>query len=230
MEGPRPIVAALAHGAPLHTVYLGADAPETLRAVAAEAAAAGVPVRVLDGATAERVASTTTPQPLYALAPLVRCGAEALTGANLVLVGAQIADPGNAGTLVRSAAGAGARVVVLGERSVDAYNPKVVRASAGACFAVRIVEGVPLVDILAALGEAGVQRVAAVAAGGQPPEAVDLRPPTAIVVGHETRGLPASLPADRHVTVPLAEGESLNVAVAGSVLLFETARQRREAT
>ena len=85
-----------------------------------------------------------------------RVGCEALDGADLALVATQLGDPGNAGTLMRSAAAAGAQVIVLGKGSVDAYNPKVVRASAGACFAVRIVEGRAAVEILEALGAQGV--------------------------------------------------------------------------
>ena len=76
-----------------------------------------------------------------ALASMRRVGSEGLRGADLALVATQLGDPGNAGTLIRSAAAAGAGIIVLGRGSVDAYNPKVVRASAGACFAVRIVEG-----------------------------------------------------------------------------------------
>ena len=144
-----------------------------------------------------------------------------------MLLAPSLADPGNAGTLIRSAAAAGAGVIALGPGSVDAYNPKTVRASAGACFAVRIVEGVPAVEALKALGSAGVHRVGATPVGGRPPEAVDLTRPTAIVVGHEVHGLADDLPLDERVTIPMQGGESLNVAMAGTLLLFEAARQRR---
>ena len=131
---------------------------------------------------------------------------------------------------MRSAAAAGAGVLVLGPGSVDAYNPKVVRASAGACFAIRIVEGVAAVEMLEALGAPAYRRVGAVATGGRAPEAVDLRAPTAIVLGHEAHGLDADLPLDELVTIPMHGGESLNVAMAGTVLLLEAARQRRVAS
>ena len=130
---------------------------------------------------------------------------------------------------MRSAAAAGAQVIVLGAGSVDAYNPKVVRASAGACFAVRIVEGRAAVEILEALGAAGRARASArPRTAGAAPETFDLRAPTAFVLGHETRGLDAALPLDGTVTIPMQAGESLNVAMAGTALLFEAARQRRE--
>jgi len=83
------------------------------------------------------------------------------------------------------------------------------------------------VEVLEALGDAGVRRVGAVASGGRAPELVDLRVPTAIVVGHEAVGLDAELPLDELVTIPMHSVESMNVAMAGTVLLHEAARQRR---
>jgi len=142
-------------------------------------------------------------------------------------VATKLGDPGNAGTLMRSAAAAGAQVIVLGQGSVDAYNPKVVRASAGACFAVRIVEGRPAMEILGALGGQGVACLGAIASGGRVPEEFDLRAPTAFVLGNETGGLDPDLPLAATVTLPMRAGESLNVAMAGTALLFEAARQRR---
>src|SRR6202043_1545188 len=147
-----------------------------------------------------------------------RAGIDAVGDASLVLVAPHIGDPGNAGTLMRSAAAAGAELIVLGPGSVDAYNPKTVRASAGACFAVRIVEGVPAVEALEGLGNAGIRRVGALAAGGRAPESVDLTGPTAIVLGHEVHGLAADLPLDVHITIPMQSAESLNVGMAGTVL------------
>ncbi|HYL52862.1 MAG TPA: RNA methyltransferase [Acidimicrobiia bacterium] len=174
-----------------------------------------------------RVGDTRTPQPVFALVRLERRGIEALDGADLVLVAAEIGDPGNAGTLFRSAAATGAQVVVLGPGSVDAYNPKVVRASAGACFAIRVVEAVPTLEVLEALGAGGARRLGAVAHGGDAPESYDMRAPTALVLGHETRGLTTDMPLDGHVTIPMRAGESLNVAMAATALLYEAARQRR---
>jgi TrmH family RNA methyltransferase len=130
---------------------------------------------------------------------------------------------------MRSAAAAGAGIIVLGRGSVDAYNPKVVRASAGACFAVRIVEGMAAMEIVERLGANGVACLGAAAAGGTPPESFDLRAATAFVLGHETQGLDPQLPLSGTVTLPMAAGESLNVAMAGTALLFEAARQRRVA-
>ena len=92
----------------------------------------------------------------------------------------------------------------LGAGSVDAYNPKVVRASAGACFAIRTVEGVPAVEMLEALGARGVRRIGAVAAGrtARPKRSTSARR-TALVLGHEAHGLDADLPLDELVTIPM---------------------------
>lgn len=203
--------------------FVGEGASSPARQAAARCAAAGVPCKLLEA----RVGDTRTPQPVFALVRLERRGIEALDGADLVLVAAEIGDPGNAGTLFRSAAATGAQVVVLGPGSVDAYNPKVVRASAGACFAIRVVEAVPTLEVLEALGAGGARRLGAVARGGDAPESYDMRAPTALVLGHETRGLTTDMPLDGRVTIPMRAGESLNVAMAATALLYEAARQRR---
>jgi TrmH family RNA methyltransferase len=228
-EGPRVIAAALDHGIELLECYVGVDATPEMHAVAGRVAATGVPLRGIDTYAGARVGDTVNPQPVFALAAMHRLGIGGLAGIDLALVATQLADPGNAGTLMRSAAAAGAQVIVLGRGSVDAYNPKVVRASAGACFAVRIVEGSEAVEILERLGANGVACLGAAASGGVAPESFDLRAPTAFVLGHETHGLDAALPLSGVVTLPMAAGESLNVAMAGTALLFEASRQRRAA-
>jgi TrmH family RNA methyltransferase len=229
-EGPRVVTAALDAGVALSEVFVGVDATAAARAVADRASECDIPVRQLAERVAARVSDTTTSQGVFAVAPLRRRGLDALTGTTLVVVAPLLSDPGNAGTLMRSAAAAGAGVILLGPGSVDAYNPKTVRASAGACFAVDVVEGVPAVEALEALGSAGVQRVGACTAGGSAPEALDLGGPTALVLGHEVHGLPGELPLDARVTIPMRGTESLNVAMAGTLLLFEAARQRRVAS
>ncbi len=221
-EGPRVVDAALRNGAKVVAVYL--EDPES--DLGRRALAAGALVRVIDSRDARRIGDTTTPQPVFATIDLTPHPLAALTSASLSVVCVQVNDPGNAGTLIRSAAAAGATAVGLGTGSVDAYNPKVVRASAGACFGIATGEG-HAVERLDALGEAGVQRLGAVAHGGPAPEALDLVAPTAFVLGHETRGLSSDLPLDGLVTIPMHAGESLNVAMAGTALLFEAARQRR---
>src|SRR5437764_11134796 len=153
-EGPRVVEAALEHGAELVECVVAAEATAVAHAVAERAAKAGVPVRALAPGVAGRVADTVNTQGLFGVARLARMKVEGIARATLIVVAVRINDPGNAGTLVRSAAGAGADAVVLGAGSVDAYNPKVLRAPAGARFPVRVVEGVPQVESLGALGPA----------------------------------------------------------------------------
>ena len=224
-EGPRVVAAALEHGAPVETVYVDSLQSE----LAIRAGLHGVAVKALRPADIRKVGDTRTPQAAFATVQRRPDRLEALTGASLSAVCVQVNDPGNAGTLMRSAAAAGAGAVGLGPGSVDAYNPKVIRASAGACFAISTVEGLDVQEMLDALGEAGVQRLGAVAHFGPAPETYDLTRPTAFVLGHETRGLGSALPLDGSVSIPMAGGESLNLAMAGTVLLFEAARQRRAA-
>ena len=126
----------------------------------------------------------------------------------------------------------GAAAVVFCGTSVDPSNPKGVRASAGAIFHVPVASGGDAVEGLAALGAAGVRRVATVVGDGLPYDETDLRGPVAVVLGSEAHGLPAEVRAlvDQQTTIPMAgRSESLNVAMAGSVLCFEALRQRRTA-
>jgi TrmH family RNA methyltransferase len=227
IEGPRVLAAALDHDVELASVY----ASPALRDhdVVVRASARGITVRDLEPGVAERLGDTVTPQGVFARAALRRAPVDALDRADLVLVADRVSDPGNAGTLVRSAAASGAGAISLGSGSVDAYNPKVVRATAGALFAVPVVEGRPTPEVLERLRARGVRAIAAATRGGTPVDAVDLTGLVALVVGHEVAGLGA-LPVDETVTIPMASGtESLNLAMAATVLCFEAQRQRRAA-
>lgn len=175
------------------------------------------------------ISTTTTPQGCVAVVempptdfrvmpPRVRLG--------LVLAG--VSDPGNAGTLIRSAAGAAADCVVLTSASVDPFNPKTVRASAGTIFRTSIVTGVGLADAAAALHERGCTTVGADARAARSCYEADLASDVCFVLGNEAHGLGATDGAvDSVVSLPLpGRIESLNVSVAGAILLFEAVRQR----
>jgi TrmH family RNA methyltransferase len=143
---------------------------------------------------------------------------------------AGVADPGNVGTLVRTAAALGADWLALGPGSADAFHPRAVRAAMGATFALPILEGVAAADLGT---RTGFDIVAAVPRGGAPPWEADLTRPHVLALGAERAGLGPALDelgqgrAVVRVTIPQAPGsESLNVAAAGAALLAEAARQR----
>lgn len=146
--------------------------------------------------------------------------------ADLVLLLDQIQDPGNVGTLLRSAAGAGAAHVVLSPHCAFAWSPKVLRAGMGAHFALNIVEGADLAGFLLRFRGTSVA-LAGGAAGSL--YGLDLRGPVAVVVGNEGAGLSAAVleAAGHRARIPTAPAvESLNAGVAGAIALFEVARQR----
>jgi TrmH family RNA methyltransferase len=214
-------------------VYLGPRAERAFAPLVARLTAAGAPMAELKEGVLEKVGSTRTPQPVLAVAPFPTTTRDALAGDGLVVVALAVSDPGNLGTLVRSAEAAGAAAILLGPGSVDAYNPKVVRASAGAIFGIPVVdaesEGWSAVEALDALGELGRRRLGATAGRGVAHTEVDFSQPTAVVLGNEAHGIDADVVSrlDGHVHIPMAgPAESLNVAMAGTVLCFEAARQR----
>ena len=158
--------------------------------------------------------------------------AERLAGARLVAVLAEAQDPGNAGTIIRTADAAGADAVVLVRGSVDATNPKVVRSTAGSLFHLPVLTGAGLEEVLKALDGAGLAVLAADGSG--PVNLFDadelLARPCAWLFGNEARGLaPEALErAEAVVSVPvLGAAESLNVAAAAAVCLYASVRAQR---
>ncbi|MGH9120769.1 MAG: TrmH family RNA methyltransferase [Acidimicrobiales bacterium] len=232
-EGAKVIGEALRAGAPIDSVYFDASSagPEEL-ALLSGCEAAGCQTFELAPGVLARFASTVTPQPVVALVGKVDVSLPTLLAKRpaLVVVCAEVRDPGNAGTVMRSAAAAGAEGVVFCSESVDPFNPKTVRASAGALFQIAVVAGGEPGWVLHELAEGGLTRWGAVARGGEDYTDVDLGPPFALVVGNEAHGLPDGLEAglDGLVSIPMPGGaESLNVGTATAVILFEAARQRR---
>lgn len=147
----------------------------------------------------------------------------------LVLVLSGIQDPGNLGTMLRSAEAFGASGVLLGEGTVSQFNSKAVRASAGSVFRVPTV-AVKVEQALPRLREAGLRLVATSSHGGTPVDQTNLAAPLAVFIGNEGSGLSRELVSqmDETVVVPHpGQVESLNAAVAASILLYEAARQRR---
>lgn len=149
---------------------------------------------------------------------------------NLVLVLDQLGDPGNAGTLLRTAAAAGVDAVLLSAGSVDPFSPKVIRSGMGAHFRLPV-HNMPAEEIIALCRKHSLRIMLAEADKGAAYHAADLKSPLAIVVGSEAHGPGAAFhqAADGYLHIPMpGASESLNAAVAASVLLFEALRQRTE--
>ena len=230
LEGPRVVSDALDRGVALSGVYLGPGARRSFAALVSRLDAASVPVRDLKEGVLEKIGTTQTPQPVLGVAPLPpMVGLDALA-AGLVVVCVGVADPGNLGTIVRSAEAAGARAVLVSD-GVDPWNPKVVRGSAGAVLGVPIVVVESAVEALGSLRGRGWRAVGAEGSAALDYTEANLDGSVALVLGSEAHGLPDDVTAalDAIVRIPMAGAiESLNVAVAASVLMFEAARQSRE--
>jgi len=199
-------------------------------------AGAGIEVHVVSGEIMSELAQTVTPQGLLAVCGFVDVDLAAVTepAPSLVALLANVRDPGNAGTVLRTADAAGAGAVVFADASVDPYNGKCVRASAGSLFHVPVVAGARLDEAVAAMRQAGLRIVAA---DGRAERTLDdpevqarLGEPTAWMFGNEAWGLPPGLVAlaDEPVAVPVyGKAESLNLAAAAAVCLYASARAQR---
>ena len=212
VEGASLVAQALAAGWEIEAQFVAPGADDVPSAA---------PVFEFAPNVIERVASTEAPQPVLAV---FRQRPSVLpANATFVMVADKLGDPGNAGTIIRSAEAAGAQAVVLTPGSVDPYNSKVVRATAGSLFRIPVVSAE-----LSVLRAAGLRVLATSSHRGAPYTDTDLTVPVALVVGNEAHGVPDDAPVDGWVTIPHAgAAESLNVAMAATVLAFEVARQRR---
>ncbi len=195
-----------------------------------------VPVWRASGSQMRQLSDTVTPQGVIAVCRQLSYGLDAVEGARLVVICAQVRDPGNAGTVIRCADAFGADAVILTQGSVELHNPKTVRSSVGSMFHLPIVTGVPLADAVAFCRDRGLQVLAADSDG----VALDLMAadgslagPTAWIMGNEAWGLPeqdAAL-ADRVVSVPMwGAAESLNLSSAAAVCLYQSASSQRRNT
>ena len=147
----------------------------------------------------------------------------------LVVVAIDIQDPGNAGAIVRSAEAGGATGVILAGASADPWSWKALRAAMGSTFRLPVVQERDPAQAVASLREAGTKVIATVPRGGSSLYDADLRPPTALLLGGEGKGLDAPIvdAADHRIVIPMAAPvESLNVAVATGILVYEARRQR----
>ncbi len=234
IEGPNLLEEALRAGLRIPYVFVAQDAEHLLNGLAlpAETEVLQVPKEVLDSAL-----STETPQSVAALIEPPSWSWTDVLGsrtkaAPLIVVLAGLQDPGNLGTILRSAEAFGATAILSLPGTVSAWNPKAVRASAGSVFRLPLLE-TSVEECFARLSAAGVKvwttAVPTAANCAEPADCVDLASPVALLIGNEGNGVPQSLAelADGAVTIPCpGPVESLNAAAAASVLLYEASRQR----
>jgi TrmH family RNA methyltransferase len=233
IEGVRILDEAIRSGLRLKAVFVSESAQERARKLLPQVAAQAEILLLPDKLFASAVPSEA-PQGIAALVRLPKFTlADTLGGVSagpqtLVLMLAGLQDPGNLGTLLRSAEAFGASGVLVTEGTVSPYNHKAVRAAAGSLFRLPMVRGTAA-EFIGALRGAGVRLLATSSHKGQPLPEARLDGPVAVIVGGEGAGLPRHTlaAADEVIAIPHAERvESLNAGVAASIILYEAARQR----
>lgn len=232
LEGPQAVSEALEFRPDLILeLYATPTALERYGDIGAAASEAGLEVEFVSEQVLESMADTVTPQGFIAVAQQFPTSIKDIFAGEprLVVVLEEVRDPGNLGTIIRAADAAGADAVVLSGRTVDLYNPKVVRSTTGSLFHLPVAVGVELPAVLERARGAGLQVLAADIKGedllAARSEGV-LAQPTAWVFGNEARGLTDEHLelVDRAITVPIyGRAESMNLATAASVCLFESA-------
>ncbi|MEX0974264.1 MAG: RNA methyltransferase [Bacillota bacterium] len=239
-EGPPSVTSALESGVAVEFLavsesYANSDAYAGIERSLEFGGRVGQ-VYVVPDALFDRMSETRTPQGILCVLPVpfryLAGPPESPWKVPLFLYGVDIQDPGNAGTLIRAAAAAGVTGAVFAGESADVFSPKCIRASAGAVFKTRVSledPGEDALSILKGLEAQGVRVYKAVPRGGDPPWAARLSESCAIVVGNEARGLSKDVidGPGRTLSIPMpGDTESMNVALASGVMLYEAVRQR----
>jgi TrmH family RNA methyltransferase len=225
VEGVRAVTSALEAGAPLVDLVVTEEAQQDER-VQAVLQRADVPIHVAGAGEIEQLTDTRAPQGLLAVAQIEHASEEQLAERSTILALDAVQDPGNAGTALRTAAWFGAEAIVAGRGTVGLAHPKLVRAAVGSLWDVKRAETNDLPGLLRRLAERGFARYGA-DLSGTPVRRWQPRRPSVLVLGSEAHGLSAEVQAGLSERVVIAGAsertgaESLNVAVAGGVLMYE---------
>lgn len=223
VEGPNAVGEALAAGV-VEEVFVTEDGRRLLTTPMAD----GVRCTLVAEHVLARLADATTPQGIVAVAHSRSIAIGEVVGRGLLVVLHEVADPGNLGTVLRTADAAGAAGVVLTAGSVDPFSPKAVRAAAGSTYHLPVVVGIGFDDVVEGCRGAGQPVLGLAGDGGR--SVFDLQraePPLALVLGNEAHGLPAAATAllDGTVAIPIYGGaESLNVAAAAAIAIYAAAQ------
>jgi TrmH family RNA methyltransferase len=238
VEGPHAVREALLWGhirGEVITVYATVDAEVRFDFLAGLV----VPVQIVEDHVLHAMADTVTPQGVIAICKLPTEDLSAIferTEPKLLAILANVRDPGNVGTVIRSADAAGADGVILSAESVDPWSPKAVRSSAGSLWHLPVIANSDLTSTIAAISAHGFQIFAADTVGSVALEEIEadggLKRPTAWIFGNEAWGLPAEILALADVVVSLpifGDAESLNLSMAATLALYSSARVQRRA-
>ena len=191
----------------------------------------GVDILWISERLMDTLSESKTPQPVMAVVRMKRHGEEELLthDAKLIVVAHQLQDPGNLGTIIRTAEAVNASGVAITANTVDPYNAKAVRASMGSILRLPVVPIGDLPSFLKKCKAQGFQTTATILTGGKTHFDVDLTKPTVVILGQEGAGLSEDIVTriDLRVRIPMAETiDSLNVSTAATVILYEALRQR----
>ena len=234
LEGPQAVSEALAYRPELLVeLFVTPTALDRYQDLGRAAREADLEVEFVTEQVIEAMADTVTPQGVIAVCRQFPTSLKDILGdgPTLIAILEEVRDPGNAGTIIRAADSAGADAVILTGRSVDLYNPKVVRATTGSLFHIPVAVMPELDAVLQRVRAEGLQVLAADIKGEDLLSARgSLAAPTAWLFGNEARGLTDEQLelADRSITVPIyGKAESMNLATAASVCLYESAFAKR---
>lgn len=244
-EGPQAVREAVRHRPDVvRDLYADEEASSRYAGLLASARQVGVRIQQVSPQVLAAMGDTAHPQGLLAVCRPLDVGLAEVLGdwpnaagdtaagpAGFVVILTHVRDPGNAGTVIRGADAAGAKAVLVSDASVDVYNPKVVRSTAGSLFHLPIVVGAPVLELLDRARSAGLTLLAADGAGDQLVADAPLTEPHAWVMGNEAWGLDAAVTArcDQIVRVPIyGRAESLNLAMAATVCLYASAWAQRD--
>ena len=232
-EGPQAVGQVVAHRSDaVRDLYVDTQAGTRHTALVEAARAAGLSVREVSHEVLAAMCDTQVPQGIVAVCRPIDVDLDAVLDVHprLLLILTNVRDPGNAGTVIRGADAAGADAVLVSDSSVDIYNPKVVRSTAGSLFHLPIVTGVPIPLLLDRVRGAGLALLAADGTGQCQLADVDLARPHAWVMGNEAWGLEPGVreACDEVVRVPIyGKAESLNLAMAATLCLYASAGVQR---
>ena len=229
LEGPDLIDAAFNAGVEFEGVFVAKDSVSRFAELTQRLEDGGVRVFSLEEGVIEKVADAATPQPIIAAVRMPLSGLSNIEPEGTLIVLHEVRDPGNVGTIIRSADASGATAVILTGHSVDPFNPKTLRATAGSVFHVPVVLHESLEEVLNWFHASGGESFATVVRDGESLDSVSLPSNHLFVLGNEAEGLSddAVALATHGVTIPMSgRAESLNVSVAAALTLFAGQRSR----